>query len=288
MPLGRLAARDGRVFDNADPDALIANREYRDLSPAIKHQKDGGKVTMIKGAGLVHAPALHLSPCRGSPGRRQADHRRPGRCRVPGAFAIRPRSRYPRPAAPPARQARPRNGPSWTASRATLDIATGKRHAEGDPDPARFAPTETLRAVPTKRNKAQAALREQSARARVDDAFVRGDLAPAMRGGAMALCLSDQASFDLFIAGSVPRFAHLLKPATTSAAPPGFGRFGRGNRDLRAARPETRLAPGLTASGRGARPVTSAAILMCCRDPALRPHTLQAAGARIILKRRQA
>ena len=44
------------------------------------------------------------------------------------------------------------------------------------------------------------------------------------RGGAMALCLSDQASFDLFIERSVPRFAHLLKPATTSVALPRFGR----------------------------------------------------------------
>lgn len=48
-----------------------------------------------------------------------------------------------------------------------------------------------------------------------------------MRGGAMALCLSDQASFDLFIAGSVPQFAHLLKPATTSAAPPDLAREDR-------------------------------------------------------------
>lgn len=39
------------------------------------------------------------------------------------------------------------------------------RHAEGDPDPARFAPTE--------RNEAQALLCEQSARARVADAFAR-------------------------------------------------------------------------------------------------------------------
>nr|WP_288951825.1 phage protease [uncultured Paracoccus sp.] len=40
---------------------MIANREYHYLSPAIKYLKSGGKVTMIKGAGLVHSPALRLT-----------------------------------------------------------------------------------------------------------------------------------------------------------------------------------------------------------------------------------
>ena len=47
------------------------------------------------------------------------------------------------------------------------------RYAEGDPDPARFAPTESLQAVLTERNEAQAMLCERNAKARVDDAFAR-------------------------------------------------------------------------------------------------------------------
>lgn len=70
------------------------------------------------------------------------------------------------------------------------------------------------------RNEAQAILREQHAHARVDDAFARGYLSPAMRDWALALCQSDEASFDQFIVRSVPQFAHLGKPATTSAMPP--------------------------------------------------------------------
>ena len=47
------------------------------------------------------------------------------------------------------------------------------RYAEGDPDPARFAPTESLQAVLTERNEAQALLCERNAKARVDGAFAR-------------------------------------------------------------------------------------------------------------------
>ncbi|MDK8873929.1 phage protease [Paracoccus sp. SSJ] len=100
------------------------------------------------------------------------------------------------------------------------------RYAEGEPDPARFVPAETLQAVLTERNEAQAVLREQNAKARVDDAFARGYLSPAMRDWAMALCMSDPPSFDLFIEKAVPPYAHLFKPATTSAMPPGFASDG--------------------------------------------------------------
>lgn len=73
-------------------------------------------------------------------------------------------------------------------------------------------PAETLQAVLTERNEAQAVLREQNAKARVDDAFAREYLSPAMRDWAMALCMSDQPSFDLFIEKSIPPFAHLSNP----------------------------------------------------------------------------
>ena len=97
---------------------------------------------------------------------------------------------------------------------------TGQRPV--DPDPARFVPTGTLQAVLAERNEAQAVLREQRAQARVDGAFARGYLSPAMRDWAMALCRSDEASFDQFIEKSVPQFAHLFQPPTTSARPPGM------------------------------------------------------------------
>ncbi|WP_423206715.1 hypothetical protein E2974_18120 [Paracoccus yeei] len=51
----------GRVEWTARARELIANREYRYISPAIKYLAGSRRVTMLKGAGLVHTPALHLT-----------------------------------------------------------------------------------------------------------------------------------------------------------------------------------------------------------------------------------
>ncbi|MDT8855928.1 hypothetical protein RNZ50_18660 [Paracoccaceae bacterium Fryx2] len=42
-----------------------------------------------------------------------------------------------------------------------------------------------------------------------------------MKGWATALCMNDEASFDRFVASTVPPFAHLLKPSHMGAQPPG-------------------------------------------------------------------
>lgn len=296
LPLGRFVARDGRVFDNSNPDGLIAtfgsravdlpidyehqndrpearlngpvpaagwvkelkrkadgiwgrvewtararemiaNREYRYLSPAIRYLKEGGKITMLKGAGLVHSPALHLTALA----EEDAGGKEPTLAARVVAEALG--------LSPDAGEAeildllkrlremlgRITGATGATAQLAELDrIALGldqggrkPRYAEGEPDPARFVPTATLQAVLTERNEAQAVLRERDAKARVDDAFARGYLSPAMRGWATALCMSDPDSFDLFIDKAIPQFAHLFKPVTTSAAPPDFARADR-------------------------------------------------------------
>lgn len=56
---------------------------------------------------------------------------------------------------------------------------------------------------------------------------MRGYLSPAMRGWALALCKSDETSFDQFIERSIPQFAGLSQPATTSATPPHAARAAR-------------------------------------------------------------
>lgn len=40
---------------------LIGSREYRYLSPSILFDKKNRRITRLKGAGLVHDPALHLT-----------------------------------------------------------------------------------------------------------------------------------------------------------------------------------------------------------------------------------
>ncbi|MDF3606025.1 phage protease [Paracoccus sp. DMF-8] len=220
----------GRVEWTARARDMIANREYRYLSPAIRYLMAGGKVTMIKGAGLVHSPALHLTALA-----EEGEGDKPTIAAQVVAEALG--------LSPDASEAdildllRGRRGRVTGATGAVAQLAEldhiarefgqrdrPARHAAGKPDPARFVPAEPLQAVLTERNEAQAVLREQNVRARVDDAFARGWLSPAMRGWARALCMSEPDSFDLFIEKAIPPFAHLFRPATTSAAPPDLAR----------------------------------------------------------------
>lgn len=70
-------------------------------------------------------------------------------------------------------------------------------------------------------NKGRASQNEERALAKVTDTLARGYISPAMKGWATALCTQDEASFDAFIAKSVPQFAHLLQPSHMDGAPPG-------------------------------------------------------------------
>ena len=51
----------GRVDWTKRARDMIANREYRYLSPAILYNQPDRKIIRLKGAGLVHNPALHLT-----------------------------------------------------------------------------------------------------------------------------------------------------------------------------------------------------------------------------------
>lgn len=190
---------------------MITSREYRYLSPVIAHLKGSGKVTLLKGAGLVHSPDLHLTALA----EEDADRAQPSLAErvLAVALDLKPDATNADVHALLIRIRDMVGEPEGADQPAQLCEVT-------EPDPARFVSTDTLPAVLTERNEVQAILREQRAHARVDDAFARGYLSPAMRDLALALCQSDEASFDRLITQSVPQFAHPRKPATTSAMPP--------------------------------------------------------------------
>lgn len=54
---------------------------------------------------------------------------------------------------------------------------------------------------------------EEVAAARVDAAMRDGYLTPGMRDWAVALCRTDPASFDSFVKGATPAYAHLFAPS---------------------------------------------------------------------------
>ncbi len=265
LPSGRFNTRDGRAFDNAEPDAviatfraraidlpidyehqndrpearlsgpvpaagrvkdlkrtadgiwgrvewtarareMIAKREYRYLSPVLKFLPGSGKVIMIKGAALVHSPALHLTALA-SEGADMADTTMP---RQPDPAII---------ARIAAIVGLPADSDPQDILRAVmgeLDIGREALASEA-PDPARFVPIEVVRDLIADRGARIAASRKAEAQAKVEAAERAGHLTGGMRKWATALCEQDPEAFDAFLAASPAPYAHLLRP--TSFAP---------------------------------------------------------------------
>jgi phage I-like protein len=88
------------------------------------------------------------------------------------------------------------------------------------PDPAKFVPIATVQAMLTERNANLATMAEARAADKVADAMRKGYLSPAMKDWATGLCRSDEASFDSFIATSIPQFVHLMQPSGLTGTPP--------------------------------------------------------------------
>ncbi|MFV0292895.1 MAG: phage protease [Paracoccus sp. (in: a-proteobacteria)] len=143
---------------------MITNRKYRYISPTFRFLKDSGKVVMLKGAGLVHSPALHLTTLAEEV--TEADEPTIAVRIVAETLGL----------PPDASEAdildllqrlRLMFGKVTGATDAAAQLAElGNiaeeerqiRFAEGKPDSARFASTETLQTVLTERNEALADL----------------------------------------------------------------------------------------------------------------------------------
>lgn len=103
-----------------------------------------------------------------------------------------------------------------------IDAATATAErlpAAHDPDPARHVPVAAVQAMLGERNAALSSLSESRAMEKVADAMRRGYLSPAMRHWALALCRSDEAAFDSFMASTVPAFAHLFTEILPNGSP---------------------------------------------------------------------
>lgn len=89
------------------------------------------------------------------------------------------------------------------------------------PDPAKSVPIETVQAMLAERNVHLATMSEERARERVEVATRKGCLSPAMKDWALALCQSDEASFDAFIGKATPAYGHLFSVSHLRHVPSG-------------------------------------------------------------------
>lgn len=216
-----LAARPdglwGRVEWTAAAREMIGNREYRYLSPSFYYERATKAITRLKGAGLVHSPNFHLKALAAEErGGSEADGFRHDLAQAMGL--------------PPETEA----AELLAALRRILEVMRNAAGAKSPleataeelvaavavPDPAKFVPVATVQAMLKERNEGAATASKERAERKVAEAMQRGHLTPAMRDWALALCASDEASFDAFLSKSAAPYAHLSRRTVAAAAPP--------------------------------------------------------------------
>lgn len=207
----------GRVEWTAKARELIGNREYRFLSPTFYIDAKTNAIMQLKGAGLVHNPALH--PTALASEETDMDDAAALRTSLVEALGL------------PADTA---DAELFSAARRVIEemrrAPGGKTHAETaalaasgtTPDPAKFVPIATVQAMLTERRSERAAASEERVKSKVSKALADGLLTPAMAAWATDLCRADEASFDRFLAESGPVFAHFGKRIVPTGAPPSY------------------------------------------------------------------
>ncbi|WP_380997290.1 phage protease [Sedimentitalea sp. HM32M-2] len=191
----------GRVDWTAQARELIAGKAYRYLGPSFYHTKAGHIITRLKGAGLVHRPALQLHALA-----RQEETMNQTETlldRLIAALGL-------------------PEGTTEDALFALIETLRGKAEqavAAQKPDPARFVPIEAVQELMTSHHADRSERAKDRAAAKVKDALARGFITPAMQGWATAPCAQDEASFDSFMASSAPAYAHLMAQAAPNNPP---------------------------------------------------------------------
>ena len=216
----------GRIEWTATAREMIGNREYRYISPSFLYHPVTKAIVRLKGAGLVHNPNLHLT-----------------------ALANQEETMTPEntPAMPLVQRlaAMLELAPDASEQEVMAALVTlFKDKGAATPDPAKYVPVETVQAMLAERNLSLATMSEGRAVQKVADALRKGHLSPAMKGWATALCLDNEASFDSFVASTVPQFAHLLRPSHMSGQPQHTASAASGSAEAEAVCTQLGLAPG--------------------------------------------
>ena len=176
--------------------SLIANREYRFLSPSLLVDKITRRVVRLKGAGLVHTPNLHLTALNSQ--ETDMDENSGFAAQVAQLLGLE------------------------EAAEPEVILAALQEALKGadKPDPRKYVPVEALQEALASRSQEQISMSEDRARSKVEEAFRNGYITTAAKDWALELCLTDPDSFDNFLKSTVPAFRHLLHPSHTSAEPP--------------------------------------------------------------------
>ena len=185
----------GQVEWTAAAREMISKREYRFLSPSFLYSEKSKQIVKLKGAGLVHNPALHLTALASE---EDITEQNTGLLqKLADTLGL------------------DASANADLILDAIRDLFEGKE----TPDPAKYVPIEALKDLMKDQTEALATIQEDRADLKVKKALESGYISPAMKGWATALCLRDETSFDTFLEQS-PRFGNLVKPSSLSSLPP--------------------------------------------------------------------
>ena len=184
-------------------------------------EHDGaGTVKRLRGASLVHRPALHLTALASEEDTMDDDKT--------GA---------------PLDAARIREALKLAPDAGTdAVLAAIKKLAKVDPE--KYVPAEAVKELMAERRDRTATLAEREATRRVDAAVEGGHITPAMRTWALALCRQNPDSFESFIGASPAPWSHLTRSQRDDwTIPPGGGIAGHGG-DASAIASQLDIEPG--------------------------------------------
>lgn len=222
----------GRVEWTATAAEMIGRKEYRYLSPVLVYHPQTRQIVKLNGAGLVHTPNLYLT-----------------------ALASQEPAMI-----PDKTQQKPGDGDAMDLAAFTRVVAEMlgcppdtppdqlfaklKAKLGADPDPSKFVPVAAVQAMLAERNLSLATASEERASQKVAQALRLGQISPALKDWATALCRSDEASFDSFVARTGAPFAKLLQPTHANRFPTAAGQDRAGSELADAICSQLGLKPG--------------------------------------------
>jgi phage I-like protein len=215
----------GRVEWTATAAAMIARREYRYLSPAFLFDPNTRRVLRLKGAGLVHGPALHLTALAATEDAREVGAPQGEDMTQPDLAA--------RLTALPDM---PEGADEEALLTRVADLVAASRlaAAHAEPDPRLYVPAAAVADMVAQRNAERAQAQRERIAAKVEAALAAGVFLPALKGWASDLAMADEAAFDTYIAKAGTPFAYLRQSFDYMGAPPPRAILPRAESDVAA------------------------------------------------------
>jgi len=176
--------------------AMLVSREYRYLSPVIRHDA-AGKVIAILRASLTNLPNLDQLTALASAEETDMDEFTTKLCEL---LAL----------------------PADSAKDVIISALAEKLtslNAAADPDPAKFVPIGQFQRAVAEANKLRQGVSKQAAEDRVDEVIRKGVMLPWMRDWGVSLCMANAPSFEEFVTGCGPGFTTLLSRTHTTRVP---------------------------------------------------------------------